>query len=643
MTQDDTDVLTSDIQVDGNDASTIQKAIDDAKAGDTINLGTNKSYNVDSQISVYKQVTIKGDNVEINGLNVFQISSSDTTVQGLKFTNPNPAAQYRGSVSGNAISVSYQSNILIDNCSFINYHSGVYLSGVRDSNITNSYFTGVTTGVVPDSSDSGTKAINVMGSSNLHIKGNTFEGQILDGVSIASSSSNIYIENNTFINNTYAIYYGGASTEGNIIRNNRFITCGRINTTYYSTGLKKNVTVDYSNLPVISLQKASSFIQIINNTFIVKDNNLLILSEAENTAHGFASVIGGINITQNTVKKADPGVDGASVTFYYIKVLETLGISPVDAINIKDNNFSDIPDIQSFKIEFAQMHIDNGTVYIPQAKTATKMAVTYVKDGRVVVELAGIDDKVIENAKITYSINGGAKITDTTDQFGHIYINGLAGVCDIGAKYTGSSIYGDSSIETTIQMGSVQAATKITAGTLTVYAANAKGTKYKFTLKDGQGNALTNQNVSITFNGKVYSLKTDGNGAASFTIATNAAGKYDITMAFTGTSNYKGSVAASTITIQKQATKLTAAKKTFKKKATKKVTATLKDNNGKALSGKKVTLKVSGKTYKATTNKKGVATFKVKITKKGTFTATTSFSGDSLYLAKTVKSKIIVK
>lgn len=561
----------------------------------------------------------------------------------MRFTNPEPAPDYRGSVSGNAISISHENNVLIDGCSFINYHSGVYLSGVQDSTIKNCYFTGVTTGVVPDASDSGTKAINIMGSSDLYIKNNTFEGQILDGVSIASTSSNIYVENNTFINNTYAIFYGGASTEGNIIRNNRFITCGMINTTYYSTGLKKNVTVDYSNLPVISLQKASSFIQIINNTFIVKDNNLLILSEAENTAHGFASVIGGINITENTVKKTDPNVDGSSVTFYYIKVLETLGISPVDAISVKNNDFSDIPDIESFKIEFVQMHIDNGTVYIPQAKTATKMAVTYVKDGRVVIELASIDDRVIENAKITYSINGGTKISDTTDQFGHIYINGLSGVCDIETKYAGSSIYGDSSIETTIQMESVQSATKITANALTVYAADAKGAKYRFTLKDGQGNAIANQDVSITFSGKVYNIKTDGNGAATFTLPTNAAGKYDVTMAFTGTASYKGSVAASTITIQKQATKLTVAKKTFKKKATKKVTATLKDSTGKVIKGKKLTLKVNGKTYKATTNKKGVATFKVKITKKGTFTATTSFNGDSLYSAKTVKSKIKVK
>lgn len=68
LTQDD--LLTADIPVDGDNASSIQKAIDDANAGDTINLGTNKTYNVDNQIIVYKQVTIKGDNVELKGKNV---------------------------------------------------------------------------------------------------------------------------------------------------------------------------------------------------------------------------------------------------------------------------------------------------------------------------------------------------------------------------------------------------------------------------------------------------------------------------------------------------------------------------------------------------------------------------------------------
>ena len=58
----------------------------------------------------------------------------------------------------------------------------------------------------------------------------------------------------------------------------------------------------------------------------------------------------------------------------------------------------------------------------------------------------------------------------------------------------------------------------------------------------------------------------------------------------------------------------------------------------------KVTLKVKGKTYKATTNAKGKATFKItKLTKKGTFKATVKFAGNANFKAVTKKANIKVK
>jgi hypothetical protein len=69
----------------------------------------------------------------------------------------------------------------------------------------------------------------------------------------------------------------------------------------------------------------------------------------------------------------------------------------------------------------------------------------------------------------------------------------------------------------------------------------------------------------------------------------------------------------------------------------------LKDNTGKAIKKAKVTLKVKGKTYKAKTNSKGKATFKIKkLTKKGTYKATVIFKGNKYYnkLVKKVKIKL---
>lgn len=55
-------------------------------------------------------------------------------------------------------------------------------------------------------------------------------------------------------------------------------------------------------------------------------------------------------------------------------------------------------------------------------------------------------------------------------------------------------------------------------------------------------------------------------------------------------------------------------------------------------------IKIKKKTFKATTNKKGKATFKIKkLAKNGKYTATISFKGNKHYKAATKKVKIIVK
>ena len=95
----------------------------------------------------------------------------------------------------------------------------------------------------------------------------------------------------------------------------------------------------------------------------------------------------------------------------------------------------------------------------------------------------------------------------------------------------------------------------------------------------------------------------------------------------------------------KTGTKLVAKKKTFKVNTkVKNYKVTLKDSKGKVIKKKKVTLKIKGKTYKATTNSKGVATFKIKnLNKKGTFKAVIKFAGDSKYKAATKNVSIKVK
>ena len=110
------------------------------------------------------------------------------------------------------------------------------------------------------------------------------------------------------------------------------------------------------------------------------------------------------------------------------------------------------------------------------------------------------------------------------------------------------------------------------------------------------------------------------------------------------TNNNNQNTPAKTPTKVKKASKITAKKMTFKaKKKVKKYSITLK--SGKTpLKKVQVTIKVGKKTYKAKTNAKGKATFKIsKLTKKGKYTAVIKFKGNKNYKATSKKVKITVK
>ena len=559
LQSDDTDILTEEHTVVDGD---IQGAINNAKDGDTVNLGTNKAYDIkNTTIEINKKITIKGENVNItagsaNG--AFQIrGTGNVEVTGITFINPVDLPKFGEKFSGKAIYTQSSNNILIKDCRFVNYAYGVEMYTTSQSAIENCWFNGATTSVSGMAGE-GTKAIQLMGSNHIDIINNTFEGQIYDGLSIASGSSYVTIEANTFTNNTFAIFYGGASTLGGKIKNNRFITCGMLNTTWYSANLDETFNVTYDNLPYIGLQKASDNLEIAGNTFTVKDNNRIIYSEAENTAHGFPSVIGAIQITNNTVMKANPGVADESVTFYQIVVVSSLGITTTGDIDVKDNNFTDIPGIVPFRLDFKSISVENGTVHIPTTKDNTMLGVTYVKDGKVIVELTTTAGTAMSGQTVYYWINAGPRQAQTTDEYGHIYIEDLSGDVKLRASFYETAQY-----------------TRSDLAEVTLYV-NPKSTP------------------------------------------------------------------APAPAVTKKSTALSIAKKTFKKKAVKKLTATLK-SEGKAVKGKQITFKVNGKTYKAKTNAKGVATVKIKLTKKGTFKYTAKFAGDSTYKGVSKTSKIKVK
>ncbi|PWB88271.1 hypothetical protein [Methanobrevibacter thaueri] len=184
-----------------------------------------------------------------------------------------------------------------------------------------------------------------------------------------------------------------------------------------------------------------------------------------------------------------------------------------------------------------------------------------------------------------------------------------------------------------------------------------------------EDNTPLEDELAIVINDKLFYMYTDSNGKL---ILDNLYGYYKFEVDYIGINNYASSNASANFTfdkindnienttinqnttpsktvpatdkIVKKVSKITAKKATFKKsKKVKKYTITLKSGKN-PIKKVKVLLKVKGKTYKATTNSKGKATFKItKLNKKGKYNAVIKFAGNKNFKPTSKKVKITVK
>ena len=305
---------------------------------------------------------------------------------------------------------------------------------------------------------------------------------------------------------------------------------------------------------------------------------------------------------------------------------------------------------------------ENNRDYVNATKSrlSTVLIADIDDEGNLVVSLNDVDGNPLANYDVFISINGDEATPYGLDDNGKISIDltEYKGELNITVAFEEDDDYKGSSdsintflvIKTVIQNVTVevpvyvpvnQTATTIVSSDLAATAKIAK--TLSLALKDANGKALANRIIQVVVNGKISTIATDKNGIAKININYANAGTYYYTLSFLGDNDYKASLKAVKVTVNKQATKAIFAKKTFKVKATKKLNFTLKDAKGKAIKGKKITFTVNKKTYTAKTNAKGIATVKVKITKKGKYTAVAKFAGDSTYKAISKKAKITVK
>ena len=299
-----------------------------------------------------------------------------------------------------------------------------------------------------------------------------------------------------------------------------------------------------------------------------------------------------------------------------------------------------------------QATVNNATVTVKVSKMSTKFDEVVVEGNNVFLILKDVYGKSIPNANISYTITGVSNTT-VSDDNGSFVIVGEPGALII-VNYAGNDSYIPSNISIKLSPPVVRQSTVILGNKFTQYAidsdAGERGNYFNFILKDVDGNPLANKTVYIGFNGVTYNRITDENGYARLQINLAKAGTYTFAMGFLGDDGYLGAFAVQKIVVSKKTAKITAAAKSYKASATKKYTVKLSTGacssiTGKAImkTGKTVKLTINGKTYKAKTNSAGKATFTIKLTKKGTYSAKVKFDGDDTYKAASKSVKIKIK
>lgn len=178
----------------------------------------------------------------------------------------------------------------------------------------------------------------------------------------------------------------------------------------------------------------------------------------------------------------------------------------------------------------------------------------------------------------------------------------------------------------------------ITAKDLTKYY---KGNgSYSARLVDGNGNAIPNRLVSITFNNRVYNRTTDENGFVSLSINSNV-GTYKISVKdLTSGTSLTSTVRVLSTVKSSDISKVAGDSRRFK--------ATFLRNDGKALANRYIKFRINGKNYKVKTNSNGVASLSLTSLKKGTYKIA-SYNIDGLRninyvrVYNTAKTKLLAK
>ena len=671
-------IVVKEVDKNHNEMSspTIQKAIDGAKAGDTIIIeGT--SY-VHCHFVVDKQLTIKS-NVNTT-MEVCPGSSAGSGYKGIFYISPKASGTViegfalTSDVSNDndyAILVSGASDVVIQNCKVSNtgYSDIIRIENAQNAVVQNVNFS------------NGENAIRIKNSQKVNVKNCVVENT-KNGINVIDSSQIKINNNNIFNNKVSGISFSGNGNDLTVIYNNLTengdglrITAPEnvyILSNYIAFNKNNGVYID-NNVTYIEV-KGNFFNQNIKwdvfNDFHVKNmkyngNKIEVITNNYMINYGFGS--GDMDRPVWTqMYEYRPGTSYADYIYDASKdVFTYVGEGNGDYYGHQEvmflgyifdiNNFLACPNIYSSPGNIWSIS-GNYQLYLGEIKQVKKGVYSIS-----IVDTNGNIATDLNSVPVTFYMNKASK--SSTPRDGDLYKtvmmkNGTATVTfsmgdfnETGNVVTavlptpGNTI--DSKISKTIAVNDSDipgnpVATKIISSNANMVPNVAEN--YVATLKDEFGNALAGQKIVFTVNGKSYTRTTDKNGQAKVSLKFATQKTYKIQISFAESDDYLASAKTSSIIVKysSKTAKLTVPTVTIPPKTSKSYKVTLKDVGGKGIAKQKITVKINGKTYTKTTNSKGQVAVNVKFAKLNTFKVTATYKGSKIYKKASASGKIKV-
>lgn len=292
-----------------------------------------------------------------------------------------------------------------------------------------------------------------------------------------------------------------------------------------------------------------------------------------------------------------------------------------------DASYNMSQDIKEFTVFKSESWISCDSIEIVQGNVAT--LTVHVNEGA--------------EGKVSAVIGNNTYWGDILNNTATVIIADLdAGKYDVDVFYWGDERF-DSSLNNTL----ITVKKKMSPDDLKIDVNVLQGsTSPKFTIKlpsDATGN------LTVIVDGKTRYAESLVGGSATVSVGELSFGKHNVQVVYSGDGKYSGISKNLSVDIKSPAkvklkTKFIAKKKTFRAKTkTKKYSVTLKAGKN-PVKRVRVTLKIKGKLYKAKTNAKGKATFKIKkLSRKGKYRAIIKFAGNKDFKKTTKKVRITVK